>query len=105
MKPAYDTILTGGLFDTSRLRHFDWRPAFAALVVGVAYYIGAKVGLALTFQPLPISVLWPPNAVLLAALVLAPLRWWWLLLLAAFPRISSPSRRGAFRWRWCRAGS
>ena len=54
-------------------------------LVGIAYYLGAKVGLALTFQPLPISVLWPPNAVLLAALVLAPVRWWWLLLLGAFP--------------------
>jgi PAS domain S-box-containing protein len=85
VKPAYDTILTGGLFDATRLRHYDWRPACAALAVGIAYYLGAKVGLALTFQPLPISVLWPPNAVLLAALVLAPLRWWWLLVLAAFP--------------------
>jgi PAS domain S-box-containing protein len=85
VKPAYDTILTRGLFDATRVRHFDWRPACAALAVGVAYYLGAKVGLALTFQPLPISVLWPPNAVLLAALVLAPLRWWWLLVVAAFP--------------------
>ncbi|HYH41051.1 MAG TPA: MASE1 domain-containing protein [Burkholderiales bacterium] len=85
MKPAYDSTLTGGLLEMARLRHLDWRPACVALIVGVAYYLGAKVGLALTFQPVPISVLWPPNAVLLAALVLAPRRWWLLILLGALP--------------------
>src|SRR6266513_1262814 len=57
----------------------------AAALVFVGYYFGAKVGLALTFQPHPISVFWPPNAILLAALLLTPPRIWWLLLLAAFP--------------------
>jgi two-component system sensor kinase FixL len=57
----------------------------AAFLVFAAYFIGAKVGLALTFQPNPISVLWPPNAILLAALVLAPVQWWWALLAAALP--------------------
>ena len=55
------------------------------LLVFVGYYLGARVGLALTFQPHPISVFWPPNAVLLAALLLTPPRIWWFLLLAAFP--------------------
>jgi PAS domain S-box-containing protein len=59
--------------------------ASAALLVFAAYFIGAKLGLALTFQPNPISVLWPPNAILLAALILAPARWWPLLLAAALP--------------------
>jgi len=57
----------------------------AALVVGTVYYAGAKIGLALTFDPFPLSVLWPPNALLLACLLLAPTRWWWLLIAAAFP--------------------
>jgi two-component system sensor kinase FixL len=57
----------------------------AAVLVFIGYYLGAKVGFALTFQPHPISVFWPPNAVLLAALLLTPLRIWWFLLLAAFP--------------------
>jgi len=57
----------------------------AAFLVFAAYFIGAKLGLALTFQPNPISVLWPPNAILLAALLLAPARWWWALLAAALP--------------------
>lgn len=61
------------------------RPAFAALLVGGGYYIGAKIGFALTFQPHPVSTLWPPNSILLAALLLSRTRSWWFLLLAAFP--------------------
>jgi integral membrane sensor domain MASE1 len=40
------------------------------LVAGAVYYIGAKIGLALTFDPFPLSVLWPPNALLLGCLLL-----------------------------------
>src|SRR5678816_3471308 len=68
-----------------RTRPRDWRPFAAALAVATAYYAGAKIGLALTFDPFPLSVLWPPNSLLLASLLLAPTRWWWLLIGAAFP--------------------
>ena len=61
------------------------RPVLAALLVGAAYYIGAKIGFALTFQPHPVSTLWPPNSILFAALILSNPRSWWFLLLAAFP--------------------
>jgi two-component system, LuxR family, sensor kinase FixL len=61
------------------------RAVLAAAWVFVGYYLGARVGFALTFQPHPISVFWPPNAILLAALLLTPPRIWWFLLLAAFP--------------------
>jgi signal transduction histidine kinase len=61
------------------------RRACAALVVAIAYYAGAQIGFALTFQPHPVSPLWPPNSILFAALLLSPVRSWWLLLLAAFP--------------------
>jgi PAS domain S-box-containing protein len=40
--------------------------------------------MALTFQPHSVSVMWPPNAVLLAAFLLAPPREWWPLIVAAF---------------------
>src|SRR5215831_15526868 len=68
-------------------RHHTIEPATirAGILVFVGYYFGAKVGLALTFQPHPISVFWPPNSILLAALLLTPPRVWWLLVLAAFP--------------------
>ena len=61
------------------------RSALAVLSVGSAYFIGAKIGFALTFQPHPVSTLWPPNAILFAALLLSRPRSWWFLLLAAFP--------------------
>src|SRR6266404_3517128 len=64
---------------------FDSRTVVTGLLVFAAYYIGAKIGFALTFQPHPVSVLWPPNSILLAALLLTPVRIWWVVLLAAFP--------------------
>jgi PAS domain S-box-containing protein len=62
-----------------------WRPFALGLAVFVAYYAGCKVGFTLTFQSHPVSVLWPPNSILLAALILSPVRLWWVILLAAFP--------------------
>jgi signal transduction histidine kinase len=56
-----------------------------ALLVAAAYYFGAKIGFAFTFQPHPISTLWLPNSLLLASLLLCPVSWWWLLLAAALP--------------------
>jgi two-component system, LuxR family, sensor kinase FixL len=64
---------------------YDWRVGGIALLVALAYYLGAKIGFALTLRPHPISVLWPPNSILLAALLLTPVRFWWVILLAAFP--------------------
>src|SRR5437667_4249682 len=71
--------------DLSDALSFDWRIASIGLSVALAYYLGAKIGFALTFRPHPVSVLWPPNSILLAALLLTPIRIWWVLLLAAFP--------------------
>ncbi len=68
----------------TRYRHIV-RPVVAALSVSVAYFIGGKIGFALTFQPHPVSTLWPPNSIVLAALLLSPVRWWGFLLLAVFP--------------------
>jgi signal transduction histidine kinase len=61
------------------------RRVCAALLVAAAYYFGAQVGFALTFQPHPVSTLWPPNSILFAALLLSPVRSWWIYLLAVFP--------------------
>ena len=56
-----------------------------ALLVSVAYYLGANIGFALRVPPSTPSVLWPPNAILTATLLLAPVQRWWIYLLAAFP--------------------
>ena len=64
---------------------FDPHLLIIGLWVFAGYYLGCKIGFALTFQPHPISVLWPPNSVLVAALLLTPPRSWWVVLLAALP--------------------
>ena len=72
-------------------RAWDWKVLFnsptavTALLVFIGYYLGARIGFALTFQPHPVSVLWPPNSILVAALLLTPARIWWVILLAALP--------------------
>jgi two-component system, LuxR family, sensor kinase FixL len=71
--------------ERNRAHLSGWRMAGLPLLVALAYYIGARIGFALTFQPHPVSVLWPPNSILLAALLLTPVRIWWVILLAAFP--------------------
>jgi PAS domain S-box-containing protein len=64
---------------------FEWRLLAIGLWVFAGYYLGAKIGFALTFLPHPVSVLWPPNSILVAALLLTPPRIWWFVLLSAFP--------------------
>ena len=64
---------------------FEWRLLLIGLWVFAGYYLGAKIGFALTFKPHPVSVLWPPNSILVAALLLTPPRIWWFVLLAALP--------------------
>src|SRR3954453_6857803 len=53
-------------------RVFGARVLCAAALTGAGYYFGAKLGLAPPCEPQPISVLWPPNSILLAALLLVP---------------------------------
>ena len=50
------------------------------LVVCAGYYIGGLVGLLARLPPSYISMMWPPNAILLAGLLLIPYRLWWPVL-------------------------
>jgi integral membrane sensor domain MASE1 len=60
--------------------------ALAAVAAASAgYYFGAKLGFELRFPDSPHSVLWPPNAILLAALILMPMRLWLWCLAAVLP--------------------
>jgi len=67
-----------------------WNPApariaAAALGVCAAYLIGANVGFLLRLPPATPSIVWPPNSILTATLLLTPTRRWWIYLLAALP--------------------
>jgi PAS domain S-box-containing protein len=56
-----------------------------ALVTAIAYYLGAELAFGVgTFSYL-FAPLWPPNMILLCALLQAPYRAWWLYIAAAFP--------------------
>lgn len=57
----------------------------AAALVSAAYFVGARLGLLLRLPGDTPSVLWPPNALLTAALLLVPRRYWAVCLLAAAP--------------------
>src|SRR5579871_95778 len=61
------------------------RTVGGAVMVGIAYYAGTRIGFALTPPGQPNSTFWPPNAILLAAFLLAPRRLWWTFLLAVLP--------------------
>ncbi|HKC43487.1 MAG TPA: ATP-binding protein [Burkholderiales bacterium] len=65
--------------------HPGARLAFGVLLLGAAYYATGIVGLALRLEPGGISTIWLPQGVILAALILAPLRYWWLYLAALLP--------------------
>jgi signal transduction histidine kinase len=59
--------------------------ARVALLVGISYYVGTRIGFAWTPTGQPNSTFWPPNAVLLAALLLTPRKAWWAVFLAVLP--------------------
>ena len=59
--------------------------ALSTLLVSVSYYLGAQLGFALDFPGTPLSIFWPPNAILLGALLCTPRVIWPIILLAALP--------------------
>jgi integral membrane sensor domain MASE1 len=61
------------------------RIALVAAAIAAAYYAGAHLGFILRLPPTTPSILWPPNAILTAALLLTPPRRWWIWILAVFP--------------------
>jgi len=61
------------------------RQILLSLLVAVGYYAGTIAGFKLTPHYVPISTFWPPNAVVLAALLLAPSSMWWMFFVAVLP--------------------
>jgi two-component system, LuxR family, sensor kinase FixL len=56
-----------------------------ALATCAAFYLGGVFALTVRFPPSGVSIFWPPNAILLATLLLTPPRTWWFYLLAVVP--------------------
>ena len=48
------------------------RLTLSVLLVCAGYYLGGVVGIALMFPASPSAIIWLPNAILLAALLLTP---------------------------------
>ncbi len=71
--------MTGTVLDSPR------RMAAAAGILAAGYYLGAHLGFFLRLPPTTPSILWPPNAILTAALLISPPRRWWICILAVFP--------------------
>src|SRR5262245_60915070 len=59
--------------------------AMLLLALALTYYLGVRIGMAFTPAASAVSLLWPPNAILLAALLLCPPRAWVWPLLAVLP--------------------
>jgi PAS domain S-box-containing protein len=57
----------------------------AALAVAFGYYAGARLGFAFTPKAHAISALWPPNAILLGGMLIAPLSSWPAMVAAILP--------------------
>ena len=66
-------------------RRAAWRAALGVTAAAAGYFGGSILGLSFPFPGTQISALWPPNAILLAVLLVAPRRQWWLYLLAIVP--------------------
>lgn len=59
------------------------RTTVAALGTGIAYFVAALIGVQTALPPDGIVILWPPNAILLGALLIAPPARWWPFLATA----------------------
>ncbi|MDX9767759.1 MAG: diguanylate cyclase [Ectothiorhodospiraceae bacterium] len=60
-------------------------PLLLPIVTGLGYFLGAKLGVWASAMSEGISIFWPPNSVLLAALLLTRPKYWPLHLLAVIP--------------------
>jgi signal transduction histidine kinase len=63
-----------------------WRAFQGPLLLAAAYFVGAEIAFAIgTLSDKIFAPFWPPNVILLCALLLAPERRWWVYIAAAAP--------------------
>ena len=77
------------------------------VLLALGYYLAARLGLGFRFQNSQIGVVWPANAVLLAALLLTrTTRWWVVLVVTALAHaVAVASVTPAWRAAWQIAGN
>jgi PAS domain S-box-containing protein len=79
----------------------QWNDLLTALVVAIAYYLGAELAFYVGTLSHLFAPLWPPNVVLLIALLLAPYRAWWIYIAAALPaHIAAETQMGMPAAEW-----
>jgi len=71
--------------ETARTAPRFLRTSLTALLVAISYYAGTTLGIFFKPAQTSMATLWPPSAIFLAALLLAPPRIWWVFLLAVLP--------------------
>jgi len=80
-----DTVIPAAERPVRRLPQSTAAALVALVAISAGYYVGAQVGFELRFPNSPHSILWPPNAILLAAFMLMPVRLWAWCIIAVFP--------------------
>ena len=104
LRTAIDSLIESGRSPEPDVAPASYRTSTIALLVAISYYAGSQIGFFLTPAGRPIATFWPPNAILLGALLLTPVRIWWVLLLAVFPahlfvqRMAHVPFNSAFLW-------
>jgi two-component system, NarL family, sensor kinase len=81
------TLMRGTLARLRGAREALPRPQdlITAVVVAIGYFLGAEIAFAVGTLSNLFAPLWPPNMILLCALLLAPSRLWWLYIAAVLP--------------------
>jgi len=75
----------------------------SVVLLGLSYYLTARLGFAFRFQNSPVVVFWPPNALLIAALLCAPRSQWPAFIAAAavaHAAVAIGVDLPAWRWSW-----
>jgi signal transduction histidine kinase/integral membrane sensor domain MASE1 len=74
-----------GARDRTRPRNLLDAALTGPAIVALAYYLACLIGFSLRFPAATTSVLWPPNSILTAALLILPPHRWWICLALVLP--------------------
>lgn len=78
------------------LLHSKSQILLIAVLAGIAYYLLALPSIALSTPPENIAIFWPPNSVILTALLFTERRYWWLFILVVAPTNIIPNLQAGY---------